>query len=72
MTEKAQCFSCLHREYRPELGIGGDLIYCRKKDMVVRPKLQCTIYTRATQQSVRELHRSLYGTIDEESGEHEI
>jgi len=42
------------------------LIYCRKKDMVLRPKLECALYAKATAQSVRELHRTLYGEIEEE------
>jgi hypothetical protein len=70
MNDKQLCFSCLQRETRPELGVNGQLIYCRKKDMVVRPKLECNLYFRATQQSVRDLHKSLYGVI-EEGGEGE-
>ncbi|OPY31422.1 MAG: hypothetical protein A4E32_01878 [Methanomassiliicoccales archaeon PtaU1.Bin124] len=71
MNPKPLCFTCLHRENRPELGVNDQLIYCRKKDMVVRPKVECTVFYRATQQSIKELHKSLYGTIDEE-GEGEI
>lgn len=34
--------------------------------MVVRPKAECSLYSRATRQSVKELHRSIYGEIEEE------
>jgi hypothetical protein len=49
--------------------VNDQLIYCRKKDMVVRPKVECTLYTRATQQSIKELHRALYGVIEDEGEE---
>ncbi|MCE5296734.1 MAG: hypothetical protein LLG16_06485 [Euryarchaeota archaeon] len=49
--------------------MNDQLIYCRKKDMVVRPKAECTLYTRATQQSIKELHRALYGVIEDEGEE---
>jgi hypothetical protein len=66
MEAKPLCQTCLNRENRPEIGVGGQLIYCRKKDMVLRPKVECALYARATAQSVRELHRTLYGEIEEE------
>jgi hypothetical protein len=66
MEAKPLCSTCLNRENRPEIGVGGQLIYCRKKDMVLRPKTQCGLYSKATAQSVRELHRALYGVIEEE------
>ena len=69
MTNDQKCFTCLHREIRPELGVNGQLIYCRKKEMVVRPKAECPLYSRATKQSVKELHRSIYGEIEEETEE---
>ncbi|HSV42705.1 MAG TPA: hypothetical protein VLH13_04765 [Methanomassiliicoccales archaeon] len=71
MNQKALCFTCLHRENRPELGVNDQLIYCRKKDMVVRPKAECTLFYRATQQSIKALHKTLYGVLNEE-GEGEI
>jgi hypothetical protein len=70
MNDKALCCTCLQRENRPEIGIGGELIYCRKKQMVVSLKTKCDVYTRATKQSVRELERSLYGVIEEGEGEY--
>ena len=45
------------------------MIYCRKKEMVVRPKVECPLYTRATKQSVKDLHRTIYGEIEEEHEE---
>jgi hypothetical protein len=49
--------------------VNDQLIYCRKKDMVVRPKIECVLFTKATQQSIKELHRSLYGVIEDEGEE---
>jgi hypothetical protein len=69
MTNDQKCFTCLHREIRPELGVNGQLIYCRRKEMVVRAKPECTLYSRATRQSVKELHKSIYGEIEEEHEE---
>jgi len=69
MTTKPLCFLCLHRENRPELGVNDQLIYCRKKDLVVRPKTECTLFTKATQQSIKELHKTLYGVIEDEGEE---
>jgi hypothetical protein len=37
--------------------------------MVVRPKVECNLYSRATKQSVKELNRSIYGEIEEEAAE---
>ncbi len=34
--------------------------------MVVRPKVECPLYLRATKQSVKDLHRTIYGEIEEE------
>ncbi|MCX6650463.1 MAG: hypothetical protein NT131_02240 [Methanomassiliicoccales archaeon] len=62
---KALCFSCLHRENRPELGLSDQLIYCRKKEMVVRPKIECNLYSKATSKAVQELNRALYGVMEE-------
>ncbi len=70
MNENLLCCTCLHREDRPELGLGGKLIYCRKKEMVVSPKLKCDIYSRATKQSIKELERSIYGVIPEGESEY--
>jgi hypothetical protein len=63
--KKALCFTCLHRENRPELGVNDQLIYCRKKEMVVRPKGECPLYSRATARAMQELNRALYGTMEE-------
>lgn len=60
------CFSCLHRENRPELGVSDQLVYCRRKEMVVRPKSECPIYSKATSRAVQELNKALYGMIVEE------
>ncbi len=65
-TDKAMCFSCLYRDARPETGTGFELIYCTKKEMVVRPKAACTIYNVATERSKEEMRNSIYGTFDEE------
>ena len=51
---------------KADLGVSGQLIYCRKKEMVVRPKVECPLYLRATKQSVKDLHRTIYGEIEEE------
>jgi hypothetical protein len=69
MTNDQKCFTCLHREIRPDLGVSGQLIYCRKKEMVVTPKVECALYSRATKQSVKDLHRSIYGEIEQEAEE---
>ena len=45
------------------------MIYCRRKEMVVRAKAECHLYSRATKQSVKELHRTIYGEIEEETEE---
>jgi hypothetical protein len=37
--------------------------------MVVRPKAECTLFTKATQQSIKELHKTLYGVIEDEGEE---
>ena len=65
-TEKALCFLCLYRDTRPETGTGFELIYCTKKEMVVRPKVTCTLYNKETQQSKEEMRNSIYGTFNEE------
>ena len=65
-TDKALCFSCLYRDSRPETGTGFELIYCTKKEMVVRPKIACTFYSAATERSKEEMRNSIYGTFDEE------
>ncbi|MCG7844400.1 MAG: hypothetical protein MIO90_03100 [Methanomassiliicoccales archaeon] len=62
---KALCFHCLQRENRPELGLSDQLIYCRKKEMVVRPKTECRLYSKATARAVQELNRALYGVMEE-------
>jgi hypothetical protein len=49
--------------------VNGQLIYCRKKEMVVRPKTECTLYSRATKQAVKDLNRTIYGEILEEHEE---
>ncbi len=62
--KKALCFSCLQRENRPEIGLSDQLTYCRKKEMVVRPKMECPLYSRATARAVQELNRALYGVME--------
>jgi hypothetical protein len=65
-NNKALCFSCLYRDTRPETGTGFELIYCTKKEMVVRPKIACPIYGKETERSKEEMRNSMYGTFDEE------
>jgi hypothetical protein len=62
------CFSCLYRDTRPETGTGFELIYCTKKEVVIRPKTACTIYERETERSKEDMRNSLYGTFDGEEG----
>jgi hypothetical protein len=62
------CFSCLYRDTRPETGTGFELIYCTKKEMVIRPKASCATYDRETERSKEEMRNSIYGTFDEEEG----
>ena len=45
------------------------MVYCRRKEMVVRAKTECTLYSRATKQAVKDLHRTIYGEIEEEHEE---
>jgi len=70
MSDKdALCFTCLYRDARPEIGVGFELIYCMKKEMVVRPKRSCELYSKATAKSKEELRNSIYGTFNAEEEE---
>ena len=60
------CFRCLYRDARPELGSGGSLVYCMKKERVIGPKKACELYTASTQRSRDDLNNSLYGSFSEE------
>jgi hypothetical protein len=63
------CYSCLFKDNRTELGVeGGGLIYCSKKERVVRPKIECELFAQSTDKSREEMRNSLYGTF---SGEEE-
>jgi hypothetical protein len=64
--KKALCFSCLYRDARPEVGVGDQLVYCMKKDMVVSPKTKCELYVRATEKAKEHLRHTLYGSFDSE------
>lgn len=44
----------------------GGLIYCQKKKLVVRPKVKCDVYLRATAQNRESMKASIYGTIGAE------
>lgn len=69
VSEKALCYSCLYKDNRAELGVGGGLIYCVKKEMVVRPKSDCELFGQSTEKSREERSNALYGTFsDEEEG----
>lgn len=63
------CFSCLYVDKRPEAGVNEGLIYCQKKKLVVRPKVQCDLYVRATVQNRESFKASIYGTIEAEEFE---
>lgn len=67
--KKALCSSCLYRDARPEVGVGDRLVYCTKKDRVVSPKMQCDLYSRATEKAKAQLRHSLYGSFNEEDEE---
>lgn len=64
--EENLCPSCLYLDRRPESGIQGGLIYCQKKKLVVRPKIKCDMYLRATAQNRESMKASIYGTIGAE------
>jgi hypothetical protein len=68
-NETHLCHSCLFMDKRPESGIHGSLIYCQKKRLVVSPKLECTLYVRATAQNQSDLKASIYGRIEAEEME---
>jgi len=67
--EESLCPSCLYLDRRPESGIQGGLIYCQKKKLVVRPKIKCDMYLRATVQNRESMKASIYGTISAEEVE---
>lgn len=54
---------------RPESGLNAGLIYCQKKNLVVRPKAECPIFLRATAQNRQSFNASIYGTIAAEEME---
>jgi hypothetical protein len=54
---------------RPESGINVGLIYCQKKNLVVRPKAECPVFLRATAQNRQSFNASIYGTIAAEEME---
>ncbi len=60
------CVRCLYRDTRPELGSGGSLIYCMKKERVISPKKACELFTASTQKSREDLNNSIYGSFSEE------
>ena len=62
-AEKAMCLSCLYRDARPETGTGFQLIYCTKKEMVVRPKAACAIYDKETERSKEEMRNAIYEKV---------
>jgi hypothetical protein len=67
VSKKALCYSCLFKDNRTELGVdGGGLIYCVKKEMVVRPKADCGLFAQSTEKSREERCNTLYGTFSEE------
>ena len=45
------------------------MIYCQKKKLVVRPKVQCDLYVRATAQNTESYKASIYGTMAAEEYE---
>ena len=66
-SEKPLCSSCLFKDNRAELGVeGGGLIYCIKKERVVRPKTECETFAQSTDKSREERRNTLYGTFTEE------
>ncbi|MEM2943290.1 MAG: hypothetical protein QW083_03095 [Methanomassiliicoccales archaeon] len=71
MNEKPLCFSCLFLEERPEVGVNNRLIYCRKKDKILRPKSSCEFYILATEENRNELQSQLYGVFFEDEFEGE-
>jgi len=64
--KKPLCFTCLYRDVRPETGVGDSLIYCIKKERVIRPKLQCELFFKSTEKTKEQLKASMYGTFSEE------
>lgn len=63
------CFSCLFADKRPEAGVNEGLIYCQKKKLVVRPKIDCELYLLATAQNTESFKASIYGTMTAEEYE---
>jgi hypothetical protein len=63
MSRDALCFSCLYKDERPELGFNSDLIYCIKKEIVVRPKMKCDLYVRSTDEGKEEMRNMMYGMM---------
>ena len=45
------------------------MVYCQKKKLVVRPKVQCDLYVRATAQNMESYKASIYGTMAAEEYE---
>lgn len=54
---------------RPEAGVNEGMVYCQKKKLVVRPKVQCDLYVRATAQNKESYKASIYGTMAAEEYE---
>ncbi len=63
INDQSLCFSCLFSDKRPEAGVNEGMVYCQKKKLVVRPKVQCTIYVRANAQNMESFKASIYGTM---------
>lgn len=66
MSRDALCFSCLYKDERPELGFNSELIYCIKKEIVVRPKIQCDLYVKTTEEGREEMRNVMYGVISDD------
>jgi hypothetical protein len=71
MNKNALCFSCLYIEERPELGVNDELIYCIKKDKILRPKSECEFYVKSTDETRNALHSQIYGVLFEDEFEDE-
>ncbi len=68
-NDHSVCFSCLFSDKRPEAGVNEGMVYCQKKKLVVRPKVQCDLYVRATAQNMESYKASIYGTMAAEEYE---
>ncbi|MDD1767389.1 MAG: hypothetical protein LUQ27_02315 [Methanomassiliicoccales archaeon] len=65
MSRDALCFSCLYKDERPELGFNSELIYCARKEIVVRPKTKCDLYVKSTDEGREEMRNMMYGVISD-------